>query len=112
MGHFSKLVQAIEALDTLFAANPPPKPPPQPTVLGTIIIVVALFVALVVGWWNWREANEEISSESPEEILASFEEAHEAGELDDEEMKRLRAKLLMDAMPPLKKRSEGGKVSD
>ena len=112
MGNTLRLDQAVEALVVLFAAKPPPAPPPQPTMLGTIVVIVALFVAVIVGWWNWREAHEEITPDAPEDLLASFEEAHAAGEIDDEEIKRLRAKLSSATLPPSKKPSEGGGVTD
>jgi hypothetical protein len=81
--------RVLEAV-TLLGVNPPP---PRPTPIGTLLILVALVVALVVGWWYWREAHEEEASDSPEELLASFEEAHAAGEIDDEELQRLRDRL-------------------
>jgi len=112
MGNALKLVQATNAWVFLFAAKPSPPPPPQPTILGTIVVIVALFVAVIVGWWYWREAHEEITPDAPEDLLASFEEAHAAGEIDDEEIKRLRAKLSSPSFPHSKKPSEGGKVSD
>jgi hypothetical protein len=74
-------------------------PSPQPTILGAAILVIALIVAIVVGWWNWREAHEEEVSDSPEDLLASFEAAHEAGDIDDDELNRLRAKLTGNSPP-------------
>ncbi len=68
-------------------------PPAQPTVLGAVLLTVLLVVAAVVAWWHWREAHEEEATDSPDDLLASFEEAYEAGEIDEAEIKRLRAKL-------------------
>lgn len=66
---------------------------PQPTVIGGVVLVVALVIAVIVAWKNWEEAHEEVKSESPEEILSSLEDAHAAGEIDDQEMDRVRARL-------------------
>ena len=93
-----KSLQAEVVATVVLAANPPPAPPPRPTILGSAVVIIALLIAIVIGWWHWREANEDLTSDTPDELLASFEEAHAAGELDEAEMKRLRAKLA--GMPP------------
>jgi len=77
-----------------------------------VILGVALIVAVVVGWRSWQEAHEEEAADSPEDLLASFEEAHAAGEIDDDEIKRLRAKLTGTSAPfanpkPEQRESEG-----
>ena len=67
--------------------------PAKPTMLGAVLLCVLLIVALAVGWKYWREAHEEEATDSPDDLLASFEEAYAAGEIDEQEIKRLRAKL-------------------
>lgn len=94
MGHPSKIGEALDAGVILWGAK---APTPQPTVLGAVILVIALIVAVVVGWRNWQEAHEEEAADAPEDLLASFEEAHAAGDLDDDEIRRLRAKLAGDS---------------
>jgi hypothetical protein len=92
MGYLLRIDTGIR----VFAAK---APGPQPTTLGGVILVIALIVAIVIGWWNWQEAHEEEATDSPEDLLASFEEAHEAGDIDDDELNRLRAKLTGSSLP-------------
>lgn len=96
MGHPWKIGAALDAGVILWGAK---APRPQPTVLGAVILVIALIVAVVVGWRNWQEAHEEEAADSPEDLLASFEEAHAAGDIDDDEIGRLRARLAGDSSP-------------
>jgi hypothetical protein len=105
MGPILKLEAVLDAGVGLLGAIPPS---PRPTTLGAVLLGIMLVVAAVVGWWNWREAHEEEAVDTPEDLLASFEQAHAAGELDDDEIKRLRAKLIGDPPPSSAKARRGG----
>lgn len=94
MGYPVRIGEALDPGVILWGAK---APPPQPTVIGAVILIIALIVAVVVGWRNWQEAHEEEATDSPEDLLASFEEAHAAGDIDDDEMRRLRSKLTGDS---------------
>jgi hypothetical protein len=78
----------------LFAAAPIPwlKWSP-PYYLGLGILVVLMVVALVKAYRMWEELHDVEEPDSPTELLESFEEAHAAGELDDEEFERVRRRL-------------------
>jgi hypothetical protein len=61
--------------------------------LGLVVLLVALACA---GYWAyqvWHEVNEDEPPATAEELLASFEQARAAGELDDEEYARVRKRL-------------------
>ena len=61
--------------------------------LGLAVVVIALFVAAIIGFRAWQEAHEDVKPASPEELLASFEEARSRGELDEEEYARVRERI-------------------
>jgi hypothetical protein len=47
----------------------------------------------VIAHRAWAEAHEDVEPVSTEDLLASFEEARAAGEIDDEEYERVRKRL-------------------
>ena len=61
--------------------------------LGLVVVLLAVVVAAVSAYRVWHEANEEIEPATPEELLASFEQARAEGVLDDEEYARVRREL-------------------
>jgi hypothetical protein len=69
------------------------QPTPRPTFLGAVVFGVVTFVAILVLWWHWNDAHDEIEPDRPDDLLASFLEAHEAGEIDDAELARVREQL-------------------
>ncbi len=59
--------------------------------IGLAILVGArCFFAFVKGYRTWEEINEVEDPDRPEDLLETFEEAHAAGDLDDEEFERVR----------------------
>jgi hypothetical protein len=64
-----------------------------PYYLGLGILVVLMVVAFVKAYRMWEELHDVEEPDSPTDLLESFEEAHAAGELDDEEFERVRRRL-------------------
>lgn len=65
--------------------------PNLPWIAGALVIVF-LLGAIVIAWADrWRKAADEV--ESPMSLMTAFRQAHERGEMSDEEYKRVRAKL-------------------
>ena len=67
--------------------------------IGLAVVLVALAVAGVMAYCVWHEVNEEIEPATPEELLASFEQARAEGELDDDEYARVRSELQRKTSP-------------
>lgn len=61
--------------------------------VGLIVVLLSLLIVGTVAYRAWHEAHEDIEPVSPEDLLASFEEARAAGELDDEEYERVRQRI-------------------
>ena len=61
--------------------------------LGLVLLLVAVVVAVVKARGVWAELNEVIEPDQPQDLLRSFEEAHAAGEIDDQELARVKARL-------------------
>jgi len=68
--------------------------------IGLIVVLVALAIAGVMAYRVWHEVNEEIEPATPEELLASFEQARSEGELDDDEYARVRREIEKAASRP------------
>jgi hypothetical protein len=66
---------------------------PQYYYAGLALLVVLLLIALVKAYRVWEEIHDVEEPDSPADLLESFEEAHAAGELDDEELERVRRLL-------------------
>ncbi len=65
----------------------------QPTYIGLALLAVLLVALLVKAYRVWGEIHDVEEPVSPGDLLASFERAHAAGELDDEEFERVRERL-------------------
>jgi len=65
----------------------------QPTYIGLALLALLLVVLLVKAYRVWGEIHDVEEPDSPGDLLASFERAHAAGELDDTEFERVRAHL-------------------
>ena len=61
--------------------------------IGLALLLVAVVYAVVKARGVWAEINEEIEPDQPQDLLRSFEEAHAAGEIDDQELARVKARL-------------------
>jgi uncharacterized membrane protein len=68
--------------------------------VGLAILVVLVVVALVKAFQMWEEIHDVEEPDSPTDLLESFEEAHAAGELDDEEFERVRRRLASPVETP------------
>ena len=64
-----------------------------PYYLGLGILLVLMVVAVVKAYQMWEELHDVEEPDSPIDLLESFEQAHAAGELDDEEFARVRERL-------------------
>jgi len=64
--------------------------------VGLTLLIVVLVALLAHAYRVWVEIHDVEESASPSELLESFEEAHAAGELDDQELARVR-RLLEEA---------------
>jgi uncharacterized membrane protein len=72
---------------------------PQYYYVGLALLVVLLVVALVKVYRVWEEVKDVEEPDSPADLLRAFEEARAAGELDDEEMERVRRQLARSEAP-------------
>lgn len=61
--------------------------------VGLAVVVVVVTFALVAFYRTWTEVREDEEPDTPEDILESFIEAHSAGEIDDQELERVRTLL-------------------
>jgi len=68
--------------------------------IGLVVVLIALAIAGVMAYRVWQEVNEEIEPATPEELLASFEQARAEGELDDDEYARVRRQIEKPASHP------------
>ncbi len=69
--------------------------------IGLGVVLTALAIAGIVAYRVWHEVNEEIEPATPEELLASFEQARSEGALDDDEYARVRRQIEKAASRPL-----------
>jgi hypothetical protein len=69
--------------------------------IGLGVVLAALAIAGVAAYRVWHEVNDEIEPATPEELLASFEQARSEGELDDDEYARVRRQIEKTASHPL-----------
>jgi hypothetical protein len=65
----------------------------QPTYIGLGLLAALLVFVLIRAYRVWEEIHDVEEPDSPDDLLASFERAHVAGELDDDELARVRARL-------------------
>jgi uncharacterized membrane protein len=78
---------------------------PQYYYVGLALLIVMIVIALVKAYRVWEEIRDVEEPDSPADLLQSFEEARAAGELNEEEMERVRQQLARSAMPAAKKSS-------
>ena len=62
--------------------------------IGLTLLTILVVVLLVYAYRVWAEIHEDIESDTPSDLLDTFKEAHAAGELDEEELRRVRQLLL------------------
>jgi hypothetical protein len=61
--------------------------------LGLVLLLAGMGIAVVAAYRAWREINEDVEPATPEELLASFEQARADGELDEDEYARVRSEI-------------------
>ena len=61
--------------------------------VGLAVMVVILIWTLIVAYRHWEEMNDVEEPDSPADLLESFRQAHAEGELDDQELDRVRRLL-------------------
>jgi cytochrome c-type biogenesis protein CcmH/NrfG len=66
--------------------------------VGLGLLVVLLVIAMVKAYRVWEEIRDVEQPDSPADLLQAFQEARDAGELDDKEMERIRQQLIRSAM--------------
>src|SRR4051794_5339981 len=64
--------------------------------IGLALLTILVFILLVYAYRVWAEIHEDIEPETPGDLLDTFKEAHAAGELDAEELSRVRQLLLQE----------------
>ncbi|HKM55139.1 MAG TPA: hypothetical protein VJY33_17145 [Isosphaeraceae bacterium] len=67
--------------------------------IGLVLVVISLVVTSILAYRVWGEMHEDIEPATNDELLAPFEGARAAGEIDDEEYARLRQQIQK-AQPP------------
>jgi hypothetical protein len=72
---------------------------PQYYYVGLALLIVMMVIALVKAYRVWEEIQDVEQPDSPADLLKSFEEARAAGELNEDEMDRVRKQLARAAMP-------------
>jgi len=77
-----------------------------PNLLPFILLTVALLGGLVMAYRLIVEAKEDLEPDSASDLLDEFEEAHAAGEIDEEELRRVRASLERMRFPEPARREE------
>jgi uncharacterized membrane protein len=65
--------------------------------VGLGVLVVLMLVAGIKAYRMWEELQDVAEPDSPADLLETFEEAHAAGELDDQEFERVRRRLASPA---------------
>jgi hypothetical protein len=86
------LIQWMEEAASVLAAGRPSNAF-QPTYVGLAVLGVLLVLCLIKAFRVWEEIHDVEEPASPVDLLESFEQAHAAGELDDEEFARVRQRL-------------------
>lgn len=60
---------------------------------GLAALVVAMAVAAVWAYRSWEEAHEELDPATKDELMEAFQQARLEGELDDQELARIRSRI-------------------
>ncbi len=61
--------------------------------IGLAVVLLVLAVAFYWSYQVWMEMNEEVDPATTDELMASFDQARAAGELDDEEYAKVRKRI-------------------
>jgi hypothetical protein len=87
--------QLADHCASMFAAAPVRRIGVSPSYyyVGLGVLVVLMLVAGIKAFRMWEELHDVAEPDSPTDLLGTFEEAHAAGELDDEEFERVRQRL-------------------
>jgi hypothetical protein len=81
----------LDAVPRLVAAAPARDL--QPSYIGLALLAGLLLLCLIKGYRVWQEIHDVEEPASPADLLKSFERAHFAGDMDNDEFKRVRARL-------------------
>jgi uncharacterized membrane protein len=61
--------------------------------IGLVVMLLILVLACYWAYEMWMEVNEEVDPATADELMASFDQARAAGELDDEEYAKVRKRI-------------------
>jgi hypothetical protein len=61
--------------------------------VGLLLLSIAVIALSIHAYRVWQEIHEEVEPDSPSDLIDSFEQAHAEGELDDQELERVRRLL-------------------
>jgi hypothetical protein len=61
--------------------------------IGLAVLVAIIIIVLVAAYRTWEEIHDVEEPDSPADLLESFEQAHHEGELDEQELDRVRSLL-------------------
>jgi hypothetical protein len=76
--------------------------------IGLVVVLVSLVVTSILAYRVWCEMNEDIEPATTDELLAPFDEARAAGELDEAEYARLRQRIQEAQLPAPVARPDNG----
>jgi hypothetical protein len=68
-------------------------PTGAPYYFGLAVLLVAMFWGAVLAYRSWEEAHEDLDPATRDELLDVFEQARADGELDEDELARVRSRL-------------------
>jgi len=61
--------------------------------IGLAVVLLVLALALYWAYQIWTEVNEEVDPATADELMASFDQARAAGDLDEEEYAKVRSRI-------------------
>jgi len=61
--------------------------------IGLAVVLLVMALACYWAYQMWMEVNEEVDPATADELMASFDQARAAGELDDEEYAKVRKRI-------------------
>jgi hypothetical protein len=82
--------------------------------IGLAVLIAIMIGVLIAAYRTWEEINDVEEPDSPSDLLESFEQAHEDGEIDEQELDRVRRLLSTGgggAAPGDEKRAQGPLVA-
>ncbi len=99
-------------LASLIAAAEPKRLYGSTYYAGLAVVAVVVVIAAIGFYRVWLEVREDEEPASPVEVLESFQRAHAAGEIDDQELERVTRVLAPGLIKPQPRKTETDTVAD